>query len=199
MILDQLIQSDPDDATVAALWPDQPENYQPVPAISVAQWLGEAGLRERLDMFLAMPLPAQDHPMYAPTIGLRAGVKQLLSMQANPAAELIVAPGTGNRALLDGGVASGVLTADDAARLITRARPVGYVEHTAETVAARRAAMAAEAQQAERQNAFDVIDNVWGVEIYGVGRAELMRRRDAGEALPAVDELLAFVTDGRKA
>ena len=41
--------------------------------------------------------------------------------------------------------------------------------------------------------AWSSVINEWGVNVYGVGREELIRRRDAGEPMPTLVELVKFV------
>ena len=126
-------------------------SYQDVPAVSVAQWLGENALREKVDQFLDQPI-ANTSPVYATVLALRAGLKQLLVMQANPEAKLGIAPGSGNRLLLQAALALGVMDQNDLAGILSRARP-GFVEPSDDEIDGIRSELVEREAVAERRSA----------------------------------------------
>jgi len=133
---------------IAAAWNNSPSHYRAVRPPSVAQWLAEDGLRERLELWLEATVIAPSDlaatmatPQGQMLLAIRAGIKQLLVMQASgdKDAQLDIAPGTGNRQLLDAAIATADIPVlqDDLDRLLMRARP-GFEPLTEADVAAYR-------------------------------------------------------------
>jgi hypothetical protein len=141
MTIAEAIQQNPatTDQQIADLVNDSPDLYRPVPAPSVKQWMAEDGLRERLEIWLERnPVPANADLLGAEVkqlIAMRGGVKSLLGI-GGQGDELVVAPGSSNRLLIDTAVATGLLpiTAADLTRIMIRAKTPALLI-TAEQVA----------------------------------------------------------------
>lgn len=132
-------------ADTAAAYNADPSGWRPVPAFRVIAWMGEAARIAKLEMLVAAvaaKFPDEENPPTPNELGLYSAVRSVFLGASNTDTVVDMFPASPHRQLLAGLVAASVLTAGDAAALVSRGRPDGWVDATAADVAAARATLA---------------------------------------------------------
>jgi hypothetical protein len=184
--------ADEADADALAAWSADVTTARPIPLGPLSAYLRTTGLSDVLSAAAADPAAAPD---------VKSGLKRFMAhvadlrQQTLDTSDPVVAGQTA--AVLAALLAAKAATPEQAAAILALGGGPRHPAATLDDVAAARQAATVRHAEAERAAAFAELDDRWGVDVYQAGRAEILRRRDAGEPVPTVDDVLAFVAAQR--
>lgn len=149
-----------------------PAYWGEVKTDTVWSWLADAGRLYTLEQFSDSIDPQSDSPQ---VIGLKSAVRALLKAINNTLTSLDTAPGSKHRTLIDAVSAALSLDVSD---LLAKGRPAGWVDVTAEQVAAAKI----ENEKADQVTAnLTTIDKAYGAALDQID--DLTKARDAAVAV----------------